>query len=230
MSKFARSSIPKIVYEELPLITCINFLPSELKIEIFSYLHMGIMLSLYEQPKSIILYCIKMERQDRNLNCPSIFWEYSARELITIILFTQAINKKYIMRHFIDYKKREMKKQRQREDEIVEQQRLFQLLDTGDYFLNKMNYHNYLIVRKTKGGFKVIKISLHQDKIIIPQNPKINIIKITSICTRIIIPVYLMGLLQKTDILNNSPTITINDKESVRREDVVQFILANLHA
>ena len=86
-SLFAKSSVPTIVYEELPLTTCINFLPVELKREILSYLHMGIILSLYEQSKSTILYCIKMERMDRRLGCPPVFAEYSARELITIILF-----------------------------------------------------------------------------------------------------------------------------------------------
>jgi hypothetical protein len=38
-----------------------------------------------------------------------------------------------------------------------------------------------------------------------------------------------MGWLQRIDILNTSPIININDKEPVKREDVVQFVLANLH-
>ena len=144
ISRFARSTIPKIVYEELPLTTCINFLPTELKREILSYLHMGIILSLYEQSKSTILYCIKMERMDRRLSCPSVFTEYTARELIQLILFTETINKKYIMRHLIDYKKRETKTQKRKQDEEIEQCRLSLLLDSGDYFLNKLIHIHYL--------------------------------------------------------------------------------------
>jgi hypothetical protein len=230
-SLFARSTIPKIVYEEKLLTECINFLPVELKREILSYLHMGIILSLYEQPKTTIMYCMRMERQDRNLTNTSIsfFAEYSARELIHLILFTESINKKFIMRHLIDYKKRETQTQKRKHDEKVEQSRLSLLLDTGDYFLNKLTYHNYLIVRKTKCGFKAIKIIIRQHKIIIPPNPKIFAIKFTSICTKITIPERLMGWLQRIDILNTSPIININDKEPVKREDVVQFVLANLH-
>jgi len=228
-SRFARSTVPKIVYEEKPLTECINFLPVELKREILSYLHMGIILSLYEQSKSTILYCIKMERMDRRLGCPPVFWEYSARELIHLILFTESINKKYIMRHLIDYKKRETQTQKRKHDEEKEQQRLSLLLDTGDYFLNKLTYHNYLIVRKTKCGFKAIKIIIRQNKIIIPPNPQIFTIKFTSICTKITIPENLMGWLQRIDILNTSVIININDKEPVKKEDVVEFILAGLH-
>ncbi len=228
-SRFARSTEPKIVYEEKLLTECINFLPVELKREILSYLHMGIILSLYEQPKSTILYCIKMERMDRRLGCPSVFTEYSARELIHLILFTESINKKFIMRHLIDYKKRETQTQKRKHDEKVEQSRLSLLLDTGDYFLNKLTYHNYLIIRKTKCGFKAIKIMIRQHKIIIPPNPRIFAIKFTSICTKITIPEKLMGWLQRIDILNTSVIININDKEPVKKEDVVQFVLANLH-
>ena len=228
-SRFARSTEPKIVYEEKPLTECINFLPVELKREILSYLHMGIILSLYEQSKSTILYCIKMERMDRRLGCPSVFTEYSARELIHLILFTESINKKYIMRHLIDYKKRETKTQKLKHDEEIEQSRLSLLLDSGDYFLNKLTFHNYLIIRKTKCGFKAIKFILRQNKIIIPPNPKIFAIKFTSICTKITIPERLMDWLQRIDKLNTSPTININDKEPVRREDVVEFVLASLH-
>ena len=228
-SLFAKSSVPKIVYEELPLTTCINFLPVELKREILSYLHMGIILSLYEQSKSTILYCIKMERMDRNLPYQSIFTEYSARELITIILFTQQINKKYIMRHLIDLKKREITRENKKQREIIEQQRLSLLLDTGDYFLNKTDYHNYLIIRKTKRGFKSIKIILFQNKIIVSPNPRIFAIKFTSICTQISLPVNLSSWLQKIDDLNNSVTININDLEPVKKEDVVEFVLASLH-
>ena len=229
-SRFARSTEPKIVYEEKPLTECINFLPVELKREILSYLHMGIILSLYEQSKSTILYCIKMERMDRRLSCPSVFTEYTARELIHLILFTETINKKYIMRHLIDYKKRETQHKNLKHDEEIEQSRLSLLLDTGDYFLNKLTYHNYLIIRKTKCGFKAIKFILRQNKIIIPPNPKIFAIKFTSICTKITIPERLMGWLQRIDNLNNSPTININDLEPVKKEDVVEFVLAGLHA
>ena len=228
-SRFARSTEPKIVYEEKPLTECINFLPVELKREILSYLHMGIILSLYEQSKSTILYCIKMERMDRRLSCPSVFTEYTARELIQLILFTETINKKYIMRHLIDYKKRETKTQKRKQDEEIEQHRLSLLLDSGDYFLNKLTFHNYLIIRKTKCGFKTIKIIIRQNKIIIPPNPRIFAIKFTSICTKITIPERLMDWLQRIDNLNTSPTININDKEPVRREDVVEFVLASLH-
>ena len=228
-SLFARSTIPKIVYEELPLTTCINFLPTELKREILSYLHMGIILSLYEQSKSTILYCIKMERMDRRLSCPSVFTEYTARELIQLILFTETINKKYIMRHLIDYKKRETKTQKRKQDEEIEQCRLSLLLDSGDYFLNKLTFHNYLIIRKTKCGFKTIKIIIRQNKIIIPPNPRIFAIKFTSICTKITIPERLMGWLQRIDNLNNSPTININDLEPVKKENVVDFVLFGLH-
>jgi hypothetical protein len=191
---------------------------------------MGIILSLYEQSKSTILYCIKMERMDRNLPYQSIFTEYTARELITIILFTESINKKYIMRHLIDYKKRETKTQKRKQDEEIEQHHLSLLLDSGDYFLNKTDYHNYLIIRKTKRGFKAIKITLFQNKIIVSQNPRIFAIKFTSICTKITIPVNLSCWLQKIDNLNNSPTININDLEPVKKEDVVEFILAGLHS
>ena len=229
ISRFARSTIPKIVYEELPLTTCINFLPTELKREILSYLHMGIILSLYEQSKSTILYCIKMERMDRRLSCPSVFTEYTARELIQLILFTETINKKYIMRHLIDYKKRETKTQKRKQDEEIEQHRLSLLLDSGDYFLNKLTYHNYLIVRKTKCGFKAIKIRIRQNKIIVPPIPRLFSIKFTSICTKITIPENLMCWLQRIDILNTSPTININDLEPVKKEDVVEFVLASLH-
>ena len=171
-----------------------------------------------------------MERMDRNLPYQSIFTEYSARELITIILFTQQINKKYIMRHFIDLKKREITRANKKQGEIIEQQRLSLLLDSGDYFLNKTDYNNYLIIRKTKRGFKSIKITLYQNKVIIPQNPRIFAIKFTSICTQISIPTNLMCWLEKIDTLNNSETININDLEPVKKEDVVQFILAGLHA
>ena len=175
---------------------------------------------------------MRMERQDRNLtNSPiSFFTEYSAHELIHLILFTQSISKKYIMRHLIDFKKREIKKQKRKQNEKVEQLRLSLLLDSGDYFLNKLTYHNYLIIRKTKCGFKAIKIMIRQNKIIIPQNPRIFAIKFTSICTKITIPENLMSWLQKIDNLNNSETININDLEPVKKEDVVQFILAGLHA
>jgi hypothetical protein len=229
-SLFARSTEPKIVYEEIPLTTCINFLPTELKREILSYLHMGIILSLYEQSKSTILYCIKMERMDRRLSCPSVFTEYTARELIHLILFTESINKKYIMRHLIDYKKRETKTQKRKQEEEIEQCRLSLLLDSGDYFLNKLTFHNYLIIRKTKCGFKTIKIIIRQNKIIIPPNPRIFTIKFTSICTKITIPERLMGWLQRIDNLNNSIIININDLEPVKKEDVVEFVLAGLHA
>lgn len=229
-SLFARSTVPTIIYEELPLTTCINFLPTELKREILSYLHMGIILSLYEQSKSTILYCIKMERMDRRLSCPSVFAEYTAHELIHLILFTETINKKYIMRHLIDYKKRETKTQKRKQDEEIEQHRLSLLLDSGDYFLNKLTFHNYLIIRKTKCGFKAIKIIIRQNKIIIPQNPRIFAIKFTSIYTQISIPVNLLNWLQKIDNLNNSETININDLEPVKKEDVVEFVLAGLHA
>ena len=228
-SLFAKSSVPKIVYEELPLTTCINFLPVELKREILSYLHMGIILSLYEQSKSTILYCIKMERMDRRLGCPPVFAEYSARELIHLILFTESINKKYIMRHLIDYKKRETQTQKRKHDEEIEQHRLSLLLDSGDYFLNKLTYHNYLIIRKTKCGFKAIKIIIRQNKIIVPPIPRLFSIKFTSICTKITIPENLMGWLQRIDNLNNSVTININDLEPVKKENVVDFVLFGLH-
>ena len=226
-SRFAKS---KTIYTDLPLTTCINFLPTELKREILTYLHMGIILSLYEQPKQTILYCLKMERKDRNLNCSPVFWEYSSRELIQIILLTESINKKYIMRHLIDFKKREIKTQKRKQDEEIEQQRLSLLLDSGDYFLNKLTYHNYLIIRKTKCGFKTIKIIIRQNKIVIPPNPRIFTIKFTSICTKITIPERLMGWLQRIDNLNNSVIININDLEPVKKEDVVEFVLAGLHA
>ena len=71
---------------------------------------------------------------------------------------------------------------------------------------------------------------IRHNKIIIPQNPKIFAIKFTSISTNISIPVNLICWLQKIDNLNNSVTININDLEPVRKEDVVQFILAGLHA
>ena len=229
-SLFAKSSVPKIVYEELPLTTCINFLPVELKREILSYLHMGIILSLYEQSKSTILYCIKMERMDRRLGCPPVFAEYTSRELIHLILFTESINKKYIMRHLIDYKKRETQTQKRKQDEEIEQHRLSLLLDSGDNFLNKLTYHNYLIIRKTKCGFKAIKIIIRQNKIVIRENPQIYAIKFTSICTKITIPVNLSSWLQRIDNLNKSPTININDLEPVKKENVVEFVLAGLHA
>ena len=70
---------------------------------------------------------------------------------------------------------------------------------------------------------------IRQNKIIIPPNPRIFAIKFTSICTKITIPEYLMGLLQRIDNLNNSVTIIINDLEPVKKEDVVEFVLASLH-
>ena len=231
VSRFARSTTPKIVYEELLLTTCINFLPVELKMEILSYLHMGIILSLYEQPKDIILYCIKMERMDRRLGFPSVlFSEYSEKELIKIILFTDTINKKYIMRHFINFKKREIVKQKRKQIELEQQQVQFQLLESNDYFLNKTNYRNYLIIRKTNCGFRAIKITLYQNKVLVPLNPKIVSVKMTSICTRISLPNNFNSFLDKLDILNKSNDITINDLENpLKKEDVVEFILAELY-
>ena len=233
-SLFAKSSEPKIVYEELPLTTCINFLAVELKREILSYLHMGIILSLYEQDKSTILYCIRMERQDRNLSNSSIsvFYEYSAKELIHIILFSEKINKKYIMRHLIDLKKREIQRKRKQEKEDNEQKRLALLLTVGDYFLNKQNYRGYLITKKTKCGFKAIKIgSMHSiNKITVLQNPTIYFIKFINICTNAIDSEYVNKWLHQLDIVNNSPIICINNSEPVKKEDVVQFILTGLHS
>ena len=171
-----------------------------------------------------------MERMDRRLGCPPVFAEYSARELIHLILFTESINKKYIMRHLIDYKKRETQTQKRKHDEEIEQHRLSLLLDSGDYFLNKLTYHNYLIIRKTKCGFKAIKIIIRQNKIIVPPIPRLFSIKFTSICTKITIPENLMCWLQRIDNLNNSVTININDLEPVKKENVVEFVLAGLHA
>ena len=83
--------------------SCINTFPVELKREILSYLHIGIIVSLFEQKKRVVLYCMKMERMDRNKSFTSVFQDCSVKELIDIIMITETINKKYIMRHFIDF-------------------------------------------------------------------------------------------------------------------------------
>ena len=75
--------------------SCINTFPVELKREILSYLHIGIIVSLFEQKKRVVLYCMKMERMDRNKSFTSVFQDCSVKELIDIIMITETINKKY---------------------------------------------------------------------------------------------------------------------------------------
>jgi hypothetical protein len=126
--------------------------------EILSYLHIGIIVSLFEQPKSVILYCIKLERMDRNKSFSKIFQEFSVKELIDLIMLTDSINKTYIMRHFIDYKRRDFIKQKQQKIILQQQWIQFNNLHAGDYFMSTRNA-NYIIVSKSKITLKCIELS-----------------------------------------------------------------------
>ena len=135
----------------------INLFPAELKMEILSYLHIGIIVSLFEQPKSVILYCIKLERMDRNKSFSKMFQEFTVKELIDLIMLTDSINKTYIMRHFIDYKRRDFIKQKQQKIILQQQWIQFNNLHAGDYFMSTRNA-NYIIVSKSKITLKCIEL------------------------------------------------------------------------
>ena len=94
MSQFAGT----VCVQAKDLKECLRILPKELSIEIFSYLNMGIILTLYDQFKPIILDCLKKERYQQKKPFSSFFYDLSKKELIRMILETESINKKMIMK------------------------------------------------------------------------------------------------------------------------------------
>jgi len=213
-SKFARSSQSQLVYEDKSLTDCINMFPVELKREILSYLPMGIILTLYEQPKKVILYCLKQERMDRGKGFSSIFQEYSGPALIELILRTDEINKKYIMRHFIDLKKREMKKKKHDELKLIKQIEIASQLGPGDYFMSDKNI-NYIIVKKTKCTLQCIslgtEINYMTNPVTIKISNRMSILKFASICIPVLPEKCIINRwLQKVVELNQAPIVRVN--------------------
>lgn len=205
---------------EHSLESCINTFPVELKMEILSYLHIGIIVSLFEQKKRVILYCMKMERLDRNKPFTKVFAEYSSKQLIDIIMMTETINKQYIMAHLVDYKKREAKTKAKTQEKIAQQNQIAATLQIGNYFMSVKNI-NYLIVGKTKGTFKCIHLgteimetSYNQQpiKVIRYQLPVITVaVKFTSICIPSISRI-INSWLEKVAELNQSEYIKVEKR------------------
>ncbi len=197
---------------------CINTFPVELKMLIYSYLHMGIILSLYDEKKSTILDCIKMERFDRNHSFSSIFRDFTIPVLIDLILKTESINKKYIMRHYHNFKEKQKRKIRMDQEIILKKEEKFATLIAGDIFMHTNN-QSYIIIKKNKKTLDCIKISVNNDDIFyngyptifIPLIKKRQLIKICSISiiqygkARGIINIWL----SKTEIVNNSELLEI---------------------
>jgi len=193
-SRFARKQVPVTVtiYKELSITDCMNFLPKELKKEIWSYLPMGIILSLYEQSQSLIMHCLKKEHDDRFAPFSAKFYStFNSGQLINIILNSESINKKYIMRHFINFKKSQIKKQKYIAQQLSEKNAYAETLKVGDYIINENNgYGFFLILKKTKCTFKCAQISsdvvTNSIKILNKSQteftPRISNIRFTSIC------------------------------------------------
>jgi len=222
--------------------SCINTFPVELKREILSYLHIGIIVSLFEQKKRVVLYCMKMERMDRNKSFTSVFQECSVKELIDIIMITESINKKYIMRHFIDFKRQELIIKAKKQAKIVQQHYIAESLQIGDYFMSNKNI-NYLIVGKTKGAFKCISLGTeietpyNQLPTITYHSPiKVITIKFTSICIHHPTSQIINNWLEKITTINECMYIKIDEFISsigiesrgvFKKEEVVKYILTS---
>lgn len=213
MSKFFEKSLEE----------CINTFPVELKLLIYSYLNMGIILSLYDEKKSTILHCIKKERRDRTLPCSLlvsyIFGTYTVPLLIDLILNTESINKKNIMRHYNNFKEKQKRKIIMDEELNFKKKERFEFLIAGDIFMHTNN-KTYIILKKNKKSLDCIKIDVDEicyngyPTIFIPLTKERQLIKICSINiiqfdkSRGIVNIWL----EKNEIVNNSENIEIKIK------------------
>lgn len=243
LSKFAKR-IPVQVPIDLSIDECFQLLPTELIVEIFKYLNMGIILSLFEEKKKVILYCIQLERFDRGKGfcLPSILHDYENKELIDLIITSKSINQKYIMRHFIDYKRREKQEIERKRIETERKETEFQQLKPGDFivFQKKSKYDICIIISKTKKMFKCIEIcrnplkpnTIQIYKNTINHSTKTNIGKIingkyTSIGVETWGKHYLNNAIKQKNVLNLATEIIIKDSGIYSRENVLQFVLDN---
>ena len=232
LSKFAKR-IFEPVPVDLSIDECFKLLPSVLIVEIFKYLNMGIILSLYEEQKKVILYCMKMERMDRRKGFSSIFQEFGNKELIDLIINSNSINQKYIMRHYIDYKKREKEAIEKKRIEKEKKQMEFQQLNPGDFIVlnTKKSYNTYIIINKTNKMFKCIEINNNpftNNTIQIYTKTKIINGKYTSLGIETWGKHYLNNWIKQKNILNSTTHITIKYDDNIvvyPRENVLQFIL-----
>jgi hypothetical protein len=159
MSQFAGT----VCVQAKDLKECLRILPKDLSIEIFSYLNMGIILTLYDQFKPIILDCLKKERCQQQKPFSSFFYDLSKKELIRMILETESINKSMIMKAYGKHRRELIKTQQLKKIEAEMQQVLFTTLEVGNVFLTteKSRYCNkYLIIKRCKKSFRAIHVSI----------------------------------------------------------------------
>ena len=187
MSQFAGT----VCVQAKDLKECLRILPKELSIEIFSYLNMGIILTLYDQFKPIILVCLKKERAQQKKPFSSFFYDLSKKELINMILETESINKKMIMKAYRQHRQKLIETQQLKKIEAEMQRVLFTTLEVGNVVMSseKSTYCNkYLIIKRCKKSFRAIHVSIRlpEDEydvytLIIPPRKCIHTIPITRL-------------------------------------------------
>jgi len=147
----------------------LKILPKELTIEIFSYLNMGIILTLYDQFKPIILKCLKRERYQQRKPFASFFNDLSKQELIRLILETESINKMMIMNAYGCHRRELIKKQNLQKIKEEMQKVLLGTLKVGDVVMTSGTWtltSTYLIIKKCKksvrGIFAYVYLPRHE--------------------------------------------------------------------
>jgi hypothetical protein len=189
MSQFAGT----VCVQAKDLKECLRILPKELSIEIFSYLNMGIILTLYDQFKPIILDCLKKERAQQKKPFSSFFYDLSKKELINMILETESINKKMIMKAYFQHRQKLIETQQLKKIEAEMQRVLFETLQVENVLQTTdkctyLNTNTYLIIKRCKKSFRAINVSIRSPAdesdlytLIIPPRKRIHTIPITRL-------------------------------------------------
>ena len=151
MSQFAGTQQLVIVPKDLK--ECLKILPKEMAIEIFSYLEMGVILTLYDQFLPVILKCLKTERMRQKKTFASFFQELPKQDLIRLILSTASINKKMLMQAFYAHKRKLIETANKAKLKSEMQHELFKTIKVGDIIMN-VHHNLYIITKKFAGSFK----------------------------------------------------------------------------
>ena len=215
-----------------------KLIPTVLIVEIFKYLDMGIILSLYGENKKVILNCI-LDCTKKNKNMLNdydykIFSKYTQTKLINIIMNSSELTKKYIMDFYIIYKKSIiiLKKTNFLQKQLMEN------FNVGDYFMdNSKYYENYLIIEKNSKYFNCIKIfvnvnNLGQPAIIYQSSYKIYCKKIKDICFKSD-NIVIQKWLHRIEILNSLEYINIKKDYTnlgiFKKKDIPTQILSTIN-
>jgi len=178
---------------------------------------------------------MKMERMDKHKSFSAIFNEFSNKELIDLIINTESINKKYILRHFIDFKKREKKVLQKKEALRLKKWEEFEQLKPGDFILHdsKYTYNTCIIISKRAKTFTCREIgNITYNTIRIFSTPEYGHLrygKYTTLCVLKEGMKTLNSWVQQKNLLNSATELHVDYNEEhyvLNHADILKKVLS----